>query len=205
MQRTVMSSHGDAGAYFVTFLDNHDLNERFHWPPMPEQTTLALACLFTLQGIPCVYYGTEQGLSGRGPTREAVREDLWAQPSPFDPTHSLYLCIQRLSKLRGREPALRYGRQYLREVSGDGANFGYSPYPGGVLAYSRILDDREIVVVANASTTLRFPDSSAGGATSPSTGRCRAPARHSACSIRTGHRRARHSRSSRLGIAAPSP
>jgi glycosidase len=25
------------------------------------QVTAALACLFSLQGIPCVYYGTEQG------------------------------------------------------------------------------------------------------------------------------------------------
>ena len=30
------------------------------------QVTLGVACLFGLQGIPCVYYGTEQGLHGRG-------------------------------------------------------------------------------------------------------------------------------------------
>lgn len=155
-QRRIVSSHADASAYFVNFLDNHDLTERFHWPGMPDQTTLALGCLFTLPGIPCVYYGTEQGLAGRGTTREAVREALWACTSPFSQAHPLYQAIHSLSTLREREPALRYGRTYMRELSGDGDHFGHSEVPGGVLAFSRILDDRELVVVANASTTTRF-------------------------------------------------
>jgi glycosidase len=159
VQQTVVSSHADASAYYVTFLDNHDLTERFHWPAMPEQTTQALACLFTLPGLPCVYYGTEQGLSGRGTSREAVRECLWANPSPFDQANPLYVQTQALSALRGGEPALRYGRTYFREVSGNGRDFGYSEVTGGVLAYSRILDDREVVVVANTSTTTPFAGS----------------------------------------------
>jgi hypothetical protein len=28
--KTIVSSQGDAGKNYVTFLDNHDLNERFH-------------------------------------------------------------------------------------------------------------------------------------------------------------------------------
>jgi len=31
-----------------------------------DQVTLGLACLFSLPGIPCLYYGTEQGLHGSG-------------------------------------------------------------------------------------------------------------------------------------------
>lgn len=154
--RRIVSTHADASAYYVTFLDNHDLDERFHWPPLPDQTTLALGCLFTLQGIPCLYYGTEQGCAGRGETREAVREPLWAEPRPFDAAHPLYAAVRALSDLRGAEPALRYGRMYMRPVSGNGVDFGYSEHPGGVLAYSRILDDREIVVSANASTSSSF-------------------------------------------------
>ena len=42
--------------HYVTFLDNHDLNERFHQPRYVGQTKLALACLMTLQGIPCIYF-----------------------------------------------------------------------------------------------------------------------------------------------------
>lgn len=61
----LLSSHGEAGRFFVSFLDNHDQKERVQHPSTPpEQVTLAIALLFTLQGIPSVYYGTEQGLSG---------------------------------------------------------------------------------------------------------------------------------------------
>ena len=55
----LLSSHGEAGRFFVSFLDNHDQHERIRHPLTPEaQVLLALALLFTLQGIPCVYYGT---------------------------------------------------------------------------------------------------------------------------------------------------
>jgi glycosidase len=57
--KPVVSSHGEASRYYVTFLDNHDLNERFHTARYPDQTKLALTCLMTMQGIPCLYYGTE--------------------------------------------------------------------------------------------------------------------------------------------------
>ena len=47
---------------------------------------------------------------------------------------------------------LRYGRQYFRQVSGNGTDFGISAFPAGVLAFSRILNDQEVVVVAATST-----------------------------------------------------
>jgi glycosidase len=149
--RKIVSSHGDAGRYYVTFLDNHDLNERFHSAQYPQQTKLALTCLMTLQGIPCIYYGTEQGLDGRGDRREYAREALWGRPGAFASDHELYRHIRALTRLRAENPALRFGRQYFRECSGNGVDFGYSPYPGGVLAFSRILNDREVLVAANAS------------------------------------------------------
>jgi glycosidase len=107
--KKVVSSHGEAGGHYVTFLDNHDLNERFHHAGHPEQTKLALTCLMTLQGIPCLYYGTEQGLDGRGDRREYVREALWGQPNAFATDHTLYQHVRDLSLLRAQQPALRYG------------------------------------------------------------------------------------------------
>lgn len=155
VQRTVVSSHGDASRYFVTFLDNHDLNDRFYFADpvgggrYDDQHVLALSLLFTLQGIPCVYYGAEQGLHGRGGAREAVREALWGAPGGFDEKHKFYKAIRALSDLRRREPALRYGRQYFRGTSDDGQGFGSSTNPGGVVAFSRILNDREVLIAAN--------------------------------------------------------
>lgn len=61
--------------------------------------------------------------------------------------------MQLLTKLRQNEPALRYGRQYFRPVSGNGTDFGYSYGTGGIVAYSRILGDREILIAANTGQT----------------------------------------------------
>nr|WP_303652918.1 alpha-amylase family glycosyl hydrolase [Paludisphaera mucosa] len=162
VERQVLSSHGEAGRYFVTFLDNHDMHERFRAAAtdgpdrFDPQVVLGVALLFALQGIPCLYYGTEQGLHGRGDGDRFVREALWGKPGAFDPRHPLYQAIRRLSEVREAEPALRYGRLYFRPISGDGVRFGASPFAPGVLAFSRILNDREVVVVVNADTQAGF-------------------------------------------------
>jgi glycosidase len=152
VQENLLSSHGEAGKYFVSFLDNHDQNQRFYHPGFENQLITAVGALITLQGISCLYYGTEQGLSGRG-GMDSVREALWGKPNAFDTDNPIFKCIQSIVKVHTREPAVRYGRQYFREVSGDGTNFGISRYRGGILAYSRVLYDEEILVVINTNTT----------------------------------------------------
>jgi glycosidase len=148
--RKIVSSHGEASSHYVTFLENHDLNGRFHNAGSMGRTRLAVACLMTLQGIPCIYYGMEQGLEGAGNRREFSREALWGARA-FDPTHALYQLIRDLNAVRNRQPALKYGRQYFRQTSGNGVDFGFSPFAGDVVAYSRILNDREVLVVANSN------------------------------------------------------
>jgi len=160
-EEDLVSSHAEAGRYFVSFIDNHDQHQRFNTPTTPAaQVTQALACLYALQGIPCLYYGTEQGLTGTidpNNSPEVVREALWGKPSPaFDETNSFYVDIQKIIGLRTSAPALRYGRLYFREVSTDGYNFGQSYGVGGIIAFSRILCDTEVVAVANTSTTASF-------------------------------------------------
>jgi len=156
--RDHVSSHGEASRYFVTFLDNHDQESRFYYvePGAPhqydDQLTQALGLLFSLQGIPCVYYGTEQGLHGHGGRREYVREALWGKPGAFDDAQPFFKAIQGLAAARASIPALRYGRQYFRSVSGNGIDFGRSYTRPGVVAFSRILSGTEVVVVANTST-----------------------------------------------------
>jgi glycosidase len=157
LTQSLISSQGEASGYFVTFLDNHDQHSRIHYVDQADphryddQVTLALACMFTLQGIPCLYYGTEQGLSGSGDRPEYVREALWGKENAFDQYHPFYRTIQQLSEIRSKRPVLRYGRQYFRPVSGDGVNFGISNYANGILAYSRVLSDLEAVVIANTN------------------------------------------------------
>ncbi len=158
VSQDIISSHGEVGRFFVTFLDNHDQRQRFFFSPaqapmqFEAQLTLGVACLFALQGIPCLYYGTEQGLHGSGDQDAAVREALWGKPGAFDRTQPFYAAIARLAVVRRSQPALRYGRQYFRPISGDGTHFGISTLPLGVLAFSRILNDQEVLVVANTNT-----------------------------------------------------
>jgi glycosidase len=156
VEEDVLSSHGDATRYFVTFLDNHDVKERIRYvdPTNPtqydDQVTLGVACLFCLPGIPCLYYGTEQGLHGVG-SDPAVREALWGGPG-FPQSSTYYQHVSQIAAVRRECPALRYGRFYFRPVSGDGTNFGVSTFLNGIVAFSRILMDQEIVIVANTDT-----------------------------------------------------
>ncbi|AEA46968.1 alpha-amylase family glycosyl hydrolase [Archaeoglobus veneficus] len=153
VQRGLLCSHGESSRYFVTFLDNHDQHSRFYPGDgrYDAQLTMGIACLFALQGIPCIYYGTEQGLHGSGNRDLSVREALWGKPNAFNEEHPFYKAVQEISKLRSTYAALRYGRQYFREVSGDGKGFGISTTQSGILAFSRILNDSEVVTIANTS------------------------------------------------------
>ncbi len=162
VERGIVSSHGEATRFFVTFLDNHDQHARFYYtdPADPhrfdDQATMGLACLFALPGIPCIYYGTEEGLHGNGDSDQNVREALWGKPQAFDRQHPFFTMIQRIGRVRSEQPALRYGRFYFRPVSGNGVQFGVSVFAGGVLAFSRVLNDEEVLVVANTSTVADF-------------------------------------------------
>lgn len=162
IERDILSSHGEASRFFVTFLDNHDMKERFRGANTDDvdqydpQVILGMALLFGLQGVPCLYYGTEQGLHGRGNSDQFVREALWGKPNGFDVNHPFYKAIKRLSEIRDNQPALRYGRLYFRPISGDGVHFGASPFAPGVIAFSRILNNQEILIVANANTQEGF-------------------------------------------------
>ncbi|GHO60587.1 alpha-amylase family glycosyl hydrolase [Ktedonobacter robiniae] len=70
----ILSTHGDASNFFVTFLDNHDQYQRFGYlgenpqAAFSDQISLGLGCLFTLQGIPCLYYVVNAPKSGSWPT-----------------------------------------------------------------------------------------------------------------------------------------
>jgi glycosidase len=163
VQQHLLSTHGEAGRFFVTFLDNHDMR-RFFYPGYEEQLTLSIGCLLCLLGIPCLYYGTENGLNGTKEIHqqpqdfspEYSREAFWGMIDAFDKNHYLYQQIKAMTALKQNEPALRYGRQYFREISGNNLNFGLSKEVGGIIAFCRILNDREVTIVANTSLSQEF-------------------------------------------------
>ena len=167
--KTEYADHGEAGQYFVTFIDNHDQMARpyrrfMHANPFPQQAAQAIGYLLTSQGVPCIYYGTEQGFDGGGDNDSYVRECMFGgewgafdsrQRHFFKPGNPIYKCIAQIAAVRRNEPALRYGRQYFREISGNGVDFGFPLDGRCTLAYSRILDDTEVLVALNLEAVPR--------------------------------------------------
>jgi glycosidase len=162
-RQVLISSHAEASRFFVTFLDNHDQHHRFRYsaPPNPNQfdsqVSMGVGCLFALQGIPVIYYGTEQGLHGMGDIDQFVREALWGKPDAFATNNPFYRAVQDIAQVWATQPALRYGRLYFRQVAGeDGKSFALWAAKPGIIAFSRLLNELEVVVVANAFTDAPF-------------------------------------------------
>lgn len=66
----------------------------------------------------------------------------------FDESHPTFRRISALAHLRAKLPALRVGRQYLRPTSFLDRPFAIHG-PGELIAWSRILDDEEVLCVVN--------------------------------------------------------
>ena len=87
---------------------------------------------------------------------ECVREALWGKPDAFSQNSIFYQAIRDLALVRDTQTALRYGRCYFRTISGDGVHFGISTSAPGIISYSRILSDQEILIVANTNSEANW-------------------------------------------------
>lgn len=74
-----------------------------------------LAYVLFAEGIPIVYYGTEQGFAGGNDP--ANREDLWR--SNFNRNHELYQFISRLAKFRATLPASYFTSEQIERYVDD--------------------------------------------------------------------------------------
>jgi glycosidase len=113
----------------VNFLDNHDVPRFLFSGAGTASLHNALLFLFTAEGIPCIYYGTEQELAGGNDP--ANREDLWG--TGFDTGTSTYGFIQRIARMRKAYKALRAGDVAVTWAS---ARAGDEP-DAGVFAFER--------------------------------------------------------------------
>lgn len=163
------SDHGEASFYFVTFVDNHDQIARPFYRFMSQnpyqlQAVLVMGYLLTAKGIPCLYYGTEQGFDGGGDSDSYIRECMfggrWGAFETtgchfFNEVHPIYRGIKQIADIRAAEPTLKFGRMYFREISGDGEHFGRPWGPDTTLAYSRVLSDDEMIMALNLTDQPR--------------------------------------------------
>jgi glycosidase len=154
----------------VTLYDDHDQvrkgNQKARFAAGgPDARALALNALAlnaTTLGIPCIYYGSEQAFDGEGGNDRYIREAMFGGDfGPFrsrgrhcfDEDGELYRQVARILDIRRQSMALRRGRQYLREISGDGAGFGLprriDRRMRSVVPWSRIFNDHEVLVAIN--------------------------------------------------------
>jgi glycosidase len=157
----------------VTVLDDHDQvrkgerKARFcaldaRWPKLAAN---ALAFNALTLGIPCVYYGTEQEFDGEGGNDRFLREAMFGGKFGafrskgfhfFNEEGETWKRTARILKLRKTELALRRGRQYLRQISGNGIDFGYPrPFDGHMLSiipWSRLFAGKEVLCAINTDT-----------------------------------------------------
>lgn len=68
----------------------------------------------------------------------------------FDSANPTYQRVAAMLRVRAQQVALRRGRQYLRDIRVTAGSFE-SPAAGGLIAWSRVLANTEIVCVANVS------------------------------------------------------
>jgi len=131
----------------VNFLDNHDVS-RFLFDGKGDKDALrnALSLLMTEQGIPCMYYGTEQDFAGGNDP--ANREVLW--PTGYATTGDTFRHFAKLARLRQGYLALRRGDTKVRwSTTHTGGEDD-----AGVFAFERAggdAQDRYALVVVNTN------------------------------------------------------
>ncbi len=176
-------THQWFGKHVVTMFDDHDqvgTKHKFRFCGQHSDSydflPVALGLNLTSAGIPCIYYGTEQGFNGADKrtgnddsySDVFLRECMFGGPFGslqstgrhfFSEEHEIYQFIRQVCELRRQHIALRRGRQYLRSVSHTGRDhdFHYPQPIGGhlrwVVAWSRIFADQEYLCAINTDTT----------------------------------------------------
>jgi len=101
----------------VTFIDNHDLPRFLSLRNDLVRLRMAVDILMCARGIPCIYYGTEQGLhndtnQGNDPYNRPMMES-------FDTDAEIYRDIAKLAQLRRDNLAVQKGGTVTRAISDD--------------------------------------------------------------------------------------
>src|SRR5206468_3175218 len=92
---------------------------------------------------------------GDNPMREAMFDRAAAGKSLLNPGCRIYQEIAKIAAAMRSEEALRFGRLYYRQISGDGQHFGFPLGSSYTLAFSRILFPNEVLIAYNIGGASR--------------------------------------------------
>jgi glycosidase len=117
-------------------------------------------------GIPCIYYGSEQGFDSGGRSNASdlvLRESMFGGRFGglctqgrhfFNEDGELYRALAALIDLRKKLLPLRRGRQVLHQISANGVDFGLPHRLGdrmrSLVTWSRLFVDQEVLVAFNS-------------------------------------------------------
>jgi neopullulanase len=150
----------------VPFLGNHDVPRLASLPGMSQaKLELAYSLLFTMRGIPEIYYGDEIGMTGQGDPDNrrdfpggfpGDPRDAFLESGRTPPQQALFRHVQRLLELRRAHAALRHGQLW---------NIFWN---NTAYAFARTSVSERILIVANASPAaqnvqLSFADTPLAG------------------------------------------
>jgi alpha-amylase len=130
----------------INFLDNHDVGRFLYQAAVSGRTDdaravlhNALTFLLTEDGIPCIYYGTEQDFNGGNDPSN--REDLWL--SGYKTGGETFRRISRLTRSRKAVAAIRRGDMAFTWVTEHVANES----DAGIVAFERKTADGSYALI----------------------------------------------------------
>ncbi|MDR0785019.1 MAG: alpha-glucosidase C-terminal domain-containing protein [Treponema sp.] len=153
---TLNRQFGEQGLYrnslLYSFADNHDVNRVASILKNPVHLFPLYGLLFTMPGIPSLYYGSEFGVTGtRSPHSDKALRPSWETVvHSQSPVHSadLFNALKTFAEIRKNSPALQNGSYRQLYVSHE------------QFAFARTTDRETVVVAVNASkrtTSLTLP------------------------------------------------
>jgi cyclomaltodextrinase len=135
---------GAGGIYknlcLYNFVDNHDVNRLASTLKKTEYIYNVYTLLYTIPGVPSIYYGSEygiKGVKGKG-TDLPLRPELELEKID-EPDYKLFELIKRLGEIRIKNEALKYGTYEQVVVKNE------------QFVFSRTSKDQKIYVILNLS------------------------------------------------------
>ena len=124
------------GRHLFCFADNHDVDRIASKLENPAHLPLLYALLFTMPGIPCLYYGSEWGAQGM---KQNGSDDALRPCFPAPEENALTACIAALAKAHKGSAALCYG------------DFQVLVLTNGQLVFRRVFEGERVIVAVNAA------------------------------------------------------
>jgi len=175
--------YGDA-TKLVTFFQNHDVGPdndfKYRYGGAESNAALAYNLLWTIRGIPTLYYGEEvmfqaglpQDISGNSDTLDMTGRAYYGArlDDPATPNHPLYQHIKRLNQIRAAVPALQKAAMSNVNEWGAGMSFVRDYNNGSSYAVVGLATGSTQSVTVNGVRNGTYRDAVTGSVVSVSNG-----------------------------------